>query len=152
MLIQATSWSDATQRPILLYSREEGLGWWWNSVCILYILYILYVCVCYWPHVSKHWHTQTSTTIALPEQSRHSTPTSSVYLAPPPTHTHTSPIHPSPHPYPSFLAWVQMWGSKRCSPLPLALSLIKNSYSWQMQRSAMKMAVRWPLWEGEKHG
>lgn len=54
MLIQATSWSDATQRPSLLYGgREEGLG---VKQCV-YTVHTVYMCV------SKHWQTQTSTTI-----------------------------------------------------------------------------------------
>lgn len=40
MLIQATSWSDATQRPSLLYGREEGLGW-GETVCV----YTVFMCV-----------------------------------------------------------------------------------------------------------
>lgn len=130
MLIQATSWPDATQMPSLLNGSDLG---WGETMCVYYIN----VCVCRsrlltYVNVSKtHIHSRSTIGLRRAEIPH----LQAVFML---CHPHNTHIHlPPPHLFP---ASVQMWRGRRCSPLPRTLSLMKK-YSWQMLRNAMKMAV-----------
>lgn len=164
MLIQATSWSHAMQGPSLLNGWEEGLGW-GETVCVCILYIFVSVGVQYWLCIvscfralavtETHIHSYNTLGWLWAEHTFHTYKQCILHppipTPPPPPviykHTHISPVPLTPtiHSPPGC----KCGGSKRYSLLPLTLSLINNSYSWQMQRSRMKMAVCWPLWEGE---